>query len=67
MKLLPQVTVPLMAKDLKISQPTARNALNHLTDLGVLEEVSADKRDKIYLYRKYLDILEDGAEPFARI
>jgi Fic family protein len=67
MKRLPQVTVPLMAKDLKMSQPTARSALNHLTDLGVLEEVSGHKRDKVYIYRKYLDILEDGAEPFATI
>lgn len=67
MKRLPQVTVPLIAKDLKISQPTARSALNHLTDLGVLEEVSGHKRDKFYIYRKYLDILEDGAEPFATI
>jgi len=67
MKRLPQVTVSLMAKDLKMSQPTARSALNHLTDLGVLEEVSGHKRDKVYIYRKYLDILEDGAEPFATI
>jgi ribosomal protein S25 len=65
MKKLPQVTVPLLAKELQMTQPTARSALNHLKSNGVLAEVSGKKRDKVYIYRKYLDILEDGAEPFS--
>ena len=59
------MTVPLLAKELKMTAPTARSALNHLQSIGVLEEVSGKKRDKIYIYCKYLDILEDGAEPFS--
>ena len=65
MKLLPQVTVPLLAKELKMTAPTARSALNNLQSIGVLEEVSGKKRDKVYIYRQYLNILEDGAEPFS--
>jgi Fic family protein len=65
MKRLPQVTVPLLAKELKITAPTARSALNHLESIGVLEEATGKKRDKVYVYRKYLDILEDGAEPLS--
>jgi Fic family protein len=65
MKRLPQVTVPLLAKELQMTTPTARSALNHMTSIGVLEEMSGKKRDKVYVYRKYLDILEDGAEPFS--
>jgi len=65
MKKLPKVTVPFLAKELKLSQPTARSALNHLKSIGVLAEVSGKKRDKIYVYREYLDILEYGAEPFS--
>ncbi len=64
MKRLPQVTVSLLAKVLQMSAPTARSALNHMKFIGILEEVSGKKRDKVYVYRKYLDILEDGAEPF---
>lgn len=67
MKRLPQVTVPLLAKALEITAPTARSALNHLKSIGVLEEISGKKRDKIYIYRKYLDILENGAKPFSAI
>jgi Fic family protein len=66
MKKLPQVTVPLLAKELPMTPPTARSALNHLQSIGVLEEVSGKKRDKVYIYRKYLDILADGAEPFSK-
>jgi len=65
MKRLPQVTVPLLAKALQMTQPTARRALNHMQVLGILEEASGKKRDKVYIYRKYLDRLEDGAEPLS--
>lgn len=65
MKRLPQVTVPLLAKELQMTAPTARSSLGHMVSLGILEEISGKKRDKAYVYRKYLDILEDGAEPFV--
>ncbi len=45
--------------------PTARSALNYLKSIGILEEVNGKKRDRVYLYRKYLDILEYGAEQFS--
>lgn len=64
MKRLPQVTVPLLASELKMAAPTARSALNHMMELGIIEEISGKKRDKVYVYRKYLDFLEEGAEPF---
>jgi len=65
MKLLPQVTASFLAKELQMTQPTERSASNHLKSIGVLEDASGKKRDKIYIYRKYLDILGDGAEPFS--
>jgi len=65
MKKLPQVTVPLLARELGMTAPTARSALNHMLKLGILEETSQKKRDKTYIYRHYLDLLEEGAEPFT--
>jgi Fic family protein len=65
LKQLPQVSVQLLAKELDVSLPTARSSLNHMVDLGILEEVSGKQRDKIYVYRKYLGMLEDGAEPLS--
>jgi Fic family protein len=64
LKKMPQTSVPLVSKDLNITAPTARSALTHMLDLGILVEMTGKKRDKIYVYRKYLDILEDGAQPF---
>jgi len=63
LKKIPQISVPLLSSELNISAPTARSALTNLLGLGILVEVTGKKRDKIYVYRRYLDILEDGAEP----
>ena len=63
LKKLPQVDANSLAASLGVSPPTARSALNHLIDLGIVEEISRLQRDKVYVYRAYLDILEEGAEP----
>jgi Fic family protein len=64
LKKLPQVTVPLLSTELSMSAPTARNALHKMVNLKILKEVSGKQRDKVYVYEKYLNILEEGAEPF---
>jgi Fic family protein len=64
LKKLPQVSVPLLCQELEMTAPTARASLNHLLELGIVEEISGKKRDKVYVYRHYLDLLEEGAEPF---
>lgn len=66
LKKLPQVSVPLLAKELNMTAPTARQALNTLVSLGILKETSGKKRDKIYVYHKYLTLLEEGAQPFKQ-
>lgn len=63
LKLLPEVSVPLVADKLSLSAPTVRTVLNQLVNLGIVEEISEKKRDKIYLYRRYLTLLEEGTEP----
>jgi len=62
-KKLPQVSVALLAKELTMSTPTARSAVNILESLGIVKEISHKKRDKVYVYKKYLDLLEEGSEP----
>ena len=63
LKKLPQVSVKLLTKELGISAPAVRSALNNMVDLGILKEISGKQRNKVYVYRKYLNILEEGAEP----
>lgn len=62
LKRCPQVSVKMLAEELKISSPTARNSLNLLVQLKIIKEVSDKKRDKVYVYKKYLSLLEAGAE-----
>lgn len=39
-----------------VSQRTAYNIIADLVNLGILKEVSGGKRDRIYAFRKYLDL-----------
>ena len=43
-----------------LSAPTARSCLQRLCDLGVAAEVTGGRRNRIYVYREYLDILNEG-------
>ena len=65
LKMLPQVTVSGLSNALGMSAPTARSALVHMMELGILKEVTGQKRHKIYVYRTYLTLLEEGADPFT--
>ncbi|MDR2628657.1 MAG: Fic family protein [Puniceicoccales bacterium] len=56
-KKVPQVSSNAIAKELKLSAPTIRMALKTLESIGVFEEISGKKRDKIYVFRHYLDLL----------
>ena len=47
----------------KVSLPTANKSLHHLGDLGIVREITGKARNKIYVYQKYLDILNEGAGP----
>jgi Fic family protein len=53
----PVVTVPRVAKLLKITAPTARKAVELAAEAGVLRETSGKQRDRVFAYHKYLQIL----------
>jgi Fic family protein len=59
----PLRSVPMLAKGLGISQPTAQSALDHLMRLGIVREVTGQRRNRIYEYSRYLRILDEGTEP----
>jgi hypothetical protein len=44
--------------------PTATAALERLQALGIAEEIAGKARGRIYVYRRYLDLLGAGTEPF---
>lgn len=49
----------------KLSAPTVNAALNDLERLGILEEITGRKRNRVFSYRQYLSILSEGTDPLS--
>ena len=45
-----------------LSTATIHSSLENLVTLGILEEVSQKKRNKIFAYKEYINILNEGTE-----
>lgn len=53
----PVITLPLAVELLGVTKPTAIKAIEALEAVGVLNETSGKRRDRVYAYQKYLDTL----------
>ncbi len=61
----PLIKIGPTAKVLELSIPTVTAALEHLTKLKVAKEVTGKRRDRLFAYPRYLNILSEGTEPLA--
>ena len=59
----PFLSVPRASDELGLTPPTVNTAIERLIRLGILKEYTGRKRDRIFVYNQYLDILEKGMEP----
>lgn len=59
----PVLHIPSAAKELSLSTPTVRKSVNHLIELGVLHEITGKKRNQVFVYSAYMNILSEGTEP----
>ena len=48
-----------------VSLPTVLRAVDTLEHLGIIKEVTGKSRHKIFIYNKFLDILNRGTEPIS--
>ena len=62
----PMISVADAAEILSISVPTIRKSIDHLVDLGILTETTGRRRDRIFVYNKYMQILSQGTEPLRQ-
>lgn len=53
----PVVSLPLAVELLGVTKPTAIKAIEALEETGILQETSGKRRDRVYAYQKYLDVL----------
>jgi len=44
--------------------PTAMKAVKELLACGILKELTGRKRDQLFAYSEYIQIMKEGAEPF---
>lgn len=58
----PVVSVAFAIKQLGVSKPTAGRAVEALEKAGVLVETTGKKRDRSWVYQRYLDRLRVGTE-----
>jgi Fic family protein len=59
----PIASIADTAKALKLSIPTVTVALNHLVRIGIMEEVTGKRRDRLFTYSRYFNIVSEGTEP----
>jgi Fic family protein len=55
----PAVSVPMVEQILGINRNPARALVAGLEDLGVLEETTGFKRNRVFIFRRYLNIFRD--------
>jgi len=53
-----------IAEHCNITIPTATKSIKHLEALDIVKEVTGKERHKIYIYQRYLDILNKGIGDF---
>jgi len=46
-----------------LSAPTIRSAIHALGELGIVQELTGQRRNRVFAYRNYLEILGEGAQP----
>ncbi len=59
----PLATVNALAERTGASYPTVARAIDALEDLGIVREITGRKRERVYAYTRYLDVLNEGTEP----
>jgi Fic family protein len=58
----PIITIPATAQKLSISAPTVTKSIEHMRKLGILRETTGKQRHRLFVYDKYLAILNQGTE-----
>ena len=59
----PIVTLNQICQQTGLSFPTATKGMNALATLGVVRELTGQRRNRIFAYDRYLAILNEGIEP----
>ena len=59
----PIFSLAIGASKTGLSFPTVTKAVKHMSDLGILNELTGKQRKRMFVYGQYLAILNEGTEP----
>ncbi len=59
---LPVTTSGALVKKTGFTPPTVNKALERLTRLGIVQRLDARKRNRLFYYTRYIDVINRGAE-----
>jgi Fic family protein len=59
----PFVSSNLLVEQIGLSSPTVNAALADLERLGIVSEVTGKRRNRVFSYTAFLDILSEGTGP----
>jgi len=59
----PLLSIRKTADALGLSVPTIIAAVKNLETLEIVQELTGRQRDRLFIYGRYLDILNEGVEP----
>lgn len=62
----PILSLPAAAEALSLSWPATNKAMTTLAKLGIVRELTGQKRNRLYAYDAYLSTLAEGTEPLPR-
>ena len=61
----PIATAGWLAEHTRLAAATVNKALEHLTRLGIVREISARKRNRLFSYAAYVALMNQGTEPYS--
>jgi Fic family protein len=61
-KARPIVSLPEIARVTGVAFPTASSAMELLIELGIARELTGKRRNRLFVYSQYLEILNEGTE-----
>jgi Fic family protein len=64
LKKKPYLEIPAATTILGLSEPTVSKAVVQLEKLGIVRETTGKQRDRVWVYGRYLELLQEGTDPF---
>lgn len=58
----PIISIPKICEITGLWTTSATKAIKHLEEIGIIKEITGGKRNRLYKYLKYIDILNEGTD-----